>query len=286
QQPRRDFGNNVPMSTRHMLINYVPGEECRIAITEDGRLDELYQERASNESHVGNIYKGKVLNVEPSIQAAFIDFGLERNGFLHISDLHPKYFPGDAKEETEQVGLKTPRRDRPPIQKCLRRGQEILVQVLKEGIGTKGPTLTSYLSIPGRFLVMMPDMERMGVSRKVEDEEKRREMRKILDSLNLPEGFGFILRTAGFGETKTELKRDAAYLMRLWKVMDKRIQKVGAPCELYTESDLLIRTVRDILRPSIKAIAVDSESAFDRVSMFLSVVAPRSAPQVLRYKKH
>jgi ribonuclease E len=129
-------------------------------------------------------------------------------------------------------------------------------------------------------------MDRVGVSRKVEDEEKRRAMREILDSLDLPDGFGFILRTAGFGQTKTELKRDAAYLMRLWKVMDKRIKKVGAPCELYRESDLLIRTVRDVLRPSIKAIIVDSESAFERISAFLRVVTPRSAPTVLCYRRH
>src|SRR5690606_3834088 len=114
-------------------------------------------------------------------------------------------FDDDA---TERVGKRTPRRDRPPIQNCLKRGQTLLVQVLKEGIGTKGPTLTSYLSIPGRFLVMMPDMERHGVSRKVEDEEQRREMRKILDELKPPEDFGFIVRTAGIGRTKTELKRD------------------------------------------------------------------------------
>lgn len=266
-----------------MVVNDSPGEECRIAILQDNHLEELYTERVSSATNVGNIYKGRVVNVEPAIQAAFIDYGEGINGFLHISDLHPKYFPGE--ERTERVGKKIPRRDRPPIQEALRRGQEILVQVLKEGLGTKGPTLTSYLSLPGRLLVLMPDMDRVGVSRKVEDEEQRREMRKILDSLKLPDGFGFILRTAGFGETKTELKRDAAYLMRLWKVMDKRIKKIGAPCELYTESDLLIRTVRDILRPTIKAIVVDSESAFERVSMFLSVVAPRSAPQVLRYRK-
>ena len=120
-----------------MLINYVPGEQCRIAIADDGRLEELYQERAQAESHVGNIYKGKVVNIEPSIQAAFIDFGQSRHGFLHISDLHPMYFPGESRETTERVGKKTPRRARPPVQSSLRRGQDILVQVLKEGIGTK-----------------------------------------------------------------------------------------------------------------------------------------------------
>ncbi len=266
-----------------MIVNDSPGEECRIAILHNGHLEELFTERTSTATNVGNIYKGRVVNVEPAIQAAFIDYGEGINGFLHISDLHPKYFPGE--ERTERVGKKIPRRDRPPIQHALKRGQEILVQVLKEGIGTKGPTLTSYLSIAGRLLVLMPDMDRVGVSRKVEDEEQRREMREILDSLDLPDGFGFILRTAGYGKTKTELKRDAAYLMRLWKVMEKRIKSVGAPCELYTESDLLIRTVRDVLRPSIGAVIVDSESAFDRASMFLQVVAPRSTLKVLRYSR-
>ena len=150
------------------------------------------------------------------------------------------------------------------------------VQVLKEGIGTKGPTLTSYLSIPGRLVVMMPEMDRVGVSRKLEDPEKRRAMREILDSVKLPEGFGFILRTAGFDKGKTELTRDVAYLTRLWKVMDKRIKTVGAPCELYGESDLLIRTIRDVLRPSISAIVVDCESAHERALQFLRSAEPTS----------
>src|SRR5580765_1601552 len=144
---------------KEMLVNISEGEECRIALLDNGKLEELYMERKASASHVGNIYKGRVTNVEPSIQAAFIDFGLPVNGFLHISDLHPQYFPGER--EGEQVGRKTPRRDRPPIQRCLRRGQEVIVQITKEGIGTKGPTLTSYISIPGRFLVMMPMMGRM-----------------------------------------------------------------------------------------------------------------------------
>src|SRR5262249_36518782 len=156
---------------REMVINYIPGEECRVAVVDDGKLDEFHAERADAVSHVGNIYVGKVVNVEPAIQAAFVDFGLEANGFLHVSDLHPQYVPGEDDDTTERVGKKTPRRERPPIQECLKRGQEIAVQVLKEGVGTKGPTVTSYLSIPGRFLVMMPKMDRVGVSRKVEDED-------------------------------------------------------------------------------------------------------------------
>lgn len=265
-----------------MVVNDIPDEECRIAILEENRLEELYTERMASATGVGNIYKGRVNNVEPAIQAAFIDYGEGKNGFLHISDLHPRYFPGE--ERTERVGRKIPRRDRPPIQAALRRGDEILVQVIKEGIGTKGPTLSSYLSIPGRLMVMMPHMDNVGVSRKIDDEDKRRKMRDILDSLDLPEGFGFILRTAGFDRTKTELKRDFAYLMRLWKKMEKRIENVAAPCPLYTESDLLIRTIRDVLSNQVDAIVVDSESAYDRTNDFLSIIAPRSAPRVVRYR--
>ena len=213
-----------------MVVNDSPGEECRIAFLKDDHLEELYTERTATATNVGNIYKGRVTNVEAAIQAAFVDYGQGQAGFLHISDLHPRYFPGAKR--TEQVGKKIPRRARPPIQDALKRGDEVLIQVLKEGVGTKGPTLTSYLSIPGRLLVMMPDMDHVGVSRKVEDPDRRREMRDILKGLKLPEGFGFILRTAGFGESKTELNRDVAYLTRLWNVMDKRIKGTGAPCEL------------------------------------------------------
>jgi len=271
------------MPTSEMLVNFVPGEECRIAVVEDGQLEELYQERVSADLHVGNIYKGRVTNVEPSIQAAFIDFGLERNGFLHVSDLHPMYFPGDAASETERVGKKTPRRDRPPIQKCLKRGQSILVQVLKEGISNKGPTLTSYLSIPGRYLVMMPNMERLGVSRKVEDEEQRREMRRILDELDPPDGFGFILRTAGMDRTKTELKRDLAYLQRLWKSIDRRFKRIKVG-EAYTESDLIIRTLRDVFTTDISRVVVDNEDAARRARDFLAIVSPRASSRIVYYR--
>src|SRR5438046_7920206 len=170
--------------SKEMLINVSEGEECRIALVEDGRLEELYMERTSSTSHVGNVYKGRATNAEPSIQAAFIDFGLGRNGFLHISDLMPTYFGGKAEDVKESVGRKMARRDRPPIQKCLRRGDEIIVQIIKEGIGTKGPTLSTYLSIPGRIRVMMPRMSKYGISRKTEDDGERRRLRRSRDSLN------------------------------------------------------------------------------------------------------
>lgn len=279
-----------------MLISYVPGEETRVAVVEHAgegggrngpkmpwRLEEYHAERAGHISRVGNIYHGVVSNVESSIQAAFIDFGFEQHGFLHVTDLHPRYFPGEDDETTEMVGKKTPRRERPPIQRCLRRGDRIEVQVLKDGVGTKGPTLTSYLSIPGRFLVMMPQMDRVGVSRKVEDEDQRREMRAILDQLELPEGFGFILRTAGMDRTKTELKRDLAYLQRLWKDMEARKGDGSKPALLYSESDLLVRALRDLLTPEIEEVIIDHESALKRATGFLKIVAPRAKTRLLHH---
>ena len=268
---------------RVMLINIAEGDECRIAILHQGRLEELFMERASAGSHVGNIYKGRVTNVEPSIQAAFIDFGMPKNGFLHISDLQPQYFP-DGMRQVEEVGRKTPRRERPPIQKCLRRGQEVLVQIIKEGIGTKGPTLTTYISIPGRFLVMLPGMNRLGVSRKIEDEELRRKMRRILDELELPKDMGFILRTAGTDCAKRELQRDLQYLQRLWKVVANRIKNERAPCELYQESDLVIRTVRDVFSADFGKIIVDDEATAEKIRDFISIVMPRGGSLVEVYK--
>ena len=266
-----------------VIVNDVPGDETRIAILEQGKLVQFFSERAATSTNVGSIYKARVVNVEPAIQAAFVDFGEGANGFLHISDLHPKYFPanrGDSEKSVERVGKKVPRRARPLIQDALKRGMEITVQVLKEGLGSKGPTVTSYLSIPGRLLVMMPDMDNVGVSRKVDDEDSRRKMRKILDSLNLPEGFGFILRTAGFDATRTELARDAQYLTRLWSVMAKRMDAVGAPCQLYTEGDILLRTIRDSIDVTVDGIVCDSESSFHRAKAFLEVVSPRTATKV------
>lgn len=265
-----------------MIVNYVPGEDCRIAIVEDGQLEDVFSENTNKVSRVNNIYVGKITNVEASIQAAFVDFGTELNGFLHISDIHPQYFAkGDDK--TERVGKKTPHRDRPPIQDCLKRGQEIIVQVLKEGVGTKGPSLTSYLSIPGRFLVMMPGMDKVGVSRKEEDDDKRKAAKTILNGLDLPEGFGFILRTAGFDRTKTELKRDLAYLNRLWADMEKRRKSGKKPRLLYSESDLLVRTVRDLLSSDMDRVVIDSEAALKRVARFVKIAAPRSHAKLAHY---
>ncbi len=301
---------------QEMLINVSQPEECRIAIAEDGILEELYIERTSQDNYVGNIYKGRVVNIEASIQAAFIDFGVGRNGFLHISDLEPQYFrqggfdpdkPLDfggrprREEREEEVddadedGPRPPRgrrgfrpgarpRVKPPIQDVLRRGDELLVQVIKEGIGTKGPTLSTYISIPGRYLVLMPALGRVGVSRKIEDDEARRKLRDMMLELNPPKGLGFIVRTAGVDRTKKELSRDLAYLLRLWKVIVRRIKKHPAPIGIYEESDMIIRTIRDIFTGEVDSLLIDEPQAFERAKEFLQIVMPRYVNRLHLYE--
>ncbi|RME36998.1 MAG: Rne/Rng family ribonuclease [Planctomycetota bacterium] len=268
---------------REMLINVSVGDECRIAVLDRGRLEELFIERTASQSHVGNIYKGRITNIEPSIQAAFVDFGLPQNGFLHISDVQPQYFP-NHKGGSEEVGKKIPRHSRPPIQKCFRRGQEVIVQVTKEGVGTKGPTLTTYLSIPGRFLVMMPGMNRHGVSRKIEDEEARKKMRQVIRDLDLPSGMGFIVRTAGVDRTKRELQRDLHYLTRLWKAVVERIKSQPSPAALYQESDLVTRTLRDVYGTDYTRIVVDDEETARKVREFLRIVMPKTKVNIQLYR--
>jgi len=272
--------------SREMLIN-AENEECRIAVVENGQLEELYTERTSAASHVGNIYKGRITNVERSIQAAFVDFGLPKHGFLHISDLHLQYLSGkkkDGDEAHELVGRKRSRRERPLIQNCLRRGQDVIVQVIKEGLGTKGPTLTTYLSLPGRFLVMMPSMQRTGISRKIENEEDRRQVRAILEELAPPKNYGFIVRTAGLGRGKRDLRADLNYLLRLWQAVSNRAKSEQAPCELYRESDLVIRTIRDVFSSDIANIVTDNAEVANRAREFLQAAMPRSLRKVKLYE--
>ena len=175
-------------------------------------------------------------------------------------------------------------RVKPPIQEILRRGDEVLVQVIKEGIGTKGPTLSTYISIPGRYLVLMPALGRVGVSRKIEDDEIRRKLRDVMLELNPPKGLGFIIRTAGIDRTKKELSRDLAYLLRLWKVIVRRIKKYPAPIGIYEESDMIIRTIRDIFTGDVDAIYIDEPAAYERAKEFLQIVMPRYVNRLQLYE--
>lgn len=317
---------------KEMLINVQQTEECRIGIVEDGVLEELYIERASQDNYVGNIYKGRIVNLEPSIQAAFVDFGVGRNGFLHISDVESQYFrqggfdpndpdsfggappgpdmdvgedgPGADEDDIDEEGSRPQRRGggrgqgggrrgprfggrprvKPPIQDIFRRGDEVLVQVIKEGIGAKGPTLSTYISIPGRYLVLMPALGRVGVSRKIEDEDVRRKLRSTMLELNPPKGLGFIVRTAGQDRTRKDLSRDLAYLLRLWKAIVRRLKNTPGPCTIYEESDMIIRTIRDIFTADIDAIYIDEPVAFERSKEFLNLVMPRHVNRLHHYE--
>src|SRR5690606_1934844 len=173
---------------------------------------------------------------------------------------------------------------KPPIQDIFRRGDEVLVQVIKESIGTKGPTLSTYISIPGRYLVLMPGLNRVGVSRKIADEAQRRKLRQIMHELNPPKGLGFIVRTAGLDRSKRDLARDLAYLLRLWKVILKRIKKARTPAPIYQESDMIIRTIRDIFNSEIDTIWIDEPAAFERAREFLNVVMPRFVDRLKLYE--
>jgi len=268
---------------REMLINVAESEECRVAVIEDGSLEELYVERASLSSHVGNIYKGKVANIESGIQAAFIDFGIGKNGFLHVSDLHPRYFAKADSKHAEHIGRRKSLKERPPIQDCLRKGQGIVVQVTKEGLKTKGATLSTYLALPGKYLVMMPWMRKHGVSHKIEDEDERKRLRQILDDSNPPKGQGFIIRTAGQGCSKRDIQNDLRYLGRLWRTIEKRIENEKTPRELYQESDLVIRAMRDVFNSKISNIVCDSESVVRKIREFFSLAAPRLKRRVTYY---
>ena len=268
---------------REMLINWLQSEECRVAVVEGGRLEELYLERASLGSHVGNIYKGKVVNVEAAIQAAFIDLGTGRNGFLHISDLHPRYFSGASGRHIESIGRRKSLRERLPIENCLRKGRELVVQVTKEGVKTKGPTLSTYLALPGKYLVMMPWMRKHGVSHKIEDEDERERLRQILEQSNPPKGQGFIIRTAGQGCSKKDIQNDLRYLGRLWGAIKRRIETEKAPGELYQESNLVIRTLRDVFNSKISKIICDSENVVRKIRDFLHIASPRLKRSVVYY---
>ena len=266
---------------RRMLMNVSEPEETRIAVLEDGTMQELYIERASAGSQVGNVFKAKVLNVEPSIQAAFVDLGKERNGFLHVSDIMPGLLGRLMPEEPVDMRRKVETN----IHKLIKRGQEVLVQTTKDGIGAKGPSVTTYLSLPGRYLVMMPGVKHNGVSRKIADEEERNRLKKILMELELPPGAGFIVRTAGEGRSKRELQNDLRYVNRLWSTLEQQISSASSPACVYQESDLITRAIRDFFTNDIDEIIIDSEEGYRRAKGAMKIVSPGYQKRVLLYEE-
>ena len=270
---------------KRIYINADDPEEIRIAMTVDGRLEEIYIERASAETYLGNIYKGVVTNIEPSIGAAFVDFGGDRNGFLHASDILPQYRANNPAITDEDLRDDKGKNEKRNIQEYVTKGQEVLVQVTKDGIGKKGPTLTTYLSIPGRYLVLMPSLTRSGVSKKIEDREERNRLKQVLERIDPPPGMGYIIRTAGVGRSEDELSKDLDYLLKLWNTIVKRVRADRAPADVYQESDIVIRTIRDVLTPDVAEVLIDAEPVYKKAKEFLHALLSESEERVKLYQE-
>ncbi len=264
---------------KKLLINAVDPEEYRVALIEDGILEEFYIETTAKEQIRSNIYKGVVAHIEPALQAAFVDYGGEKNGFLQADEIHPEYHLESAEPSDSH------KHGRIPIQKMIRRGQEILVQVTKEESGTKGVALTTYISLPGSFLVLTPGQPGVGISRKIEDEAERDRLKAILAQFKVPEEIGTIVRTAGAGKKKQELAKNLESLLKLWGEIRERAMKQPAPSLVYKEMDLAIRTIRDLFTPDIQEILIDNKDIYKQVRDFLAIIDPRQVNHVKLYKE-
>jgi ribonuclease G len=259
--------------------------ETRVAVTEDGKLEEFNIERTTEERLVGSIFKGKVRNLEDGLKAAFVDIGFEKNAFLHYWDIVPNQFDSGV-EIVEREGAK--RRDRPKItQRDIPRlyspGADIIVQVTKGPIGTKGPRVTTNLVLPGRFLVLLPNSDQSGISRKIENPEERKRLKKILRELHIPDGMGVIMRTAGEGQQLRYFVRDLAFLVEEWNQIQERIKKQPMATCVFQEPDLIERTVRDFLTEDVERIVVDNQKAHDRMRDIIQKISKRSANKIKLY---
>jgi len=258
---------------KRLLINATQPEELRVAIVDGQRLYDLDIESPSLEQKKANIYKGKVTRVEPSLEAAFIDYGSERHGFLPFKEIARSYFDTEGLKE----GM------RPGIKDVIREGQELLVQVDKEERGNKGAALTTFISLAGRYLVLMPNNPRAGgVSRRIEGDD-RQEIRQIMSSLDIPEGMGLIVRTAGVGRSQEELQWDLDYLLQLWEAIRHAGAESRAPLLVHQESNVIIRALRDYLRPDIGEILVDHEPVYEQAREFMQSVMPQNVHRLKRY---
>jgi ribonuclease E len=269
---------STPISKK-MLINVMHPEETRVAIVHDGRLMELNIEISGKEQIKGNIYKGVVLRVEPGLQAAFIDIGRAKPGFLQIGELHPDYWEWRDDIPEEQ------RKRRPRIQEVLRRGQELVVQIEKDERDNKGSALTSYLSLPGRYMVIMPGSDSTGISRKVEQEGARKKLKEIVAGMNIPEGTGYIIRTEAVGRAPEELHKDFANLTELYESIKQKATEIKGAGEIYRDSGLIIRTIRDYFSDDIDEVLVDSKDAYREAKEFFRDTMPACEKRVKLHKE-
>ena len=271
-----------PLSNKEIIINAEP-LETRVAVMENNQLEELSVERTTEERLVGSIFKGRIKNLENGLKAAFVDIGGEKNGFLHYWDIMPAALDSSIEavdrggKRREQPKQRITQRDIPNLYPS---GSEIVVQVTKGPIGTKGPRLTTSISLPGRYLVLMPFSDQSGISRKIEDDRERQRLRKIVRSLSIPEGMGVIIRTVGEGQKQRYFVRDLHLLLTAWRQVEENIKSKPAPSCVYQEPDLIERTVRDFLTEDISKIVVDSEKQADRIREMIGQISRRSRNKV------
>jgi len=253
-----------------ILINAVDQDECRIAKVKKEKLEEFHIETASKAITRSNIYKATITRVEPSLQAVFVDYGAERHGFLQKHEIHSDYFIDNASGDRS-------------LKKIVRRGQELVVQIIKDPIMHKGAMLSTFISLPGRHTVLMPGSKNIGISRKIENEKERKRLKEIIEK-QLPEDFGLILRTAGEGCTTALIAKDIRYLLRLWKNIKKKGIAGKAPLLLYKDRNLAVRSIRDYFTPEINEILIDDPSVYRDVKNFLNIISPKHVKIVKLYK--
>ena len=258
---------------KRMLINATQQEELRVALVDGQKLYDLDIETPSREQKKSNVYKGRVTRIEPGLEAAFVDYGADRHGFLPFKEINRSYFDAHAAEG-----------GRPSIREAIREGQEIMVQVEKEERGNKGAALTTFISLAGRYLVLMPNNPRAGgVSRRIEGED-RQEIREVMSSLDIPDGMGLIVRTAGVGRSQEELQWDMDYLLHLWKAIETASTQKKAPFLIYQESNIIIRALRDYLRADIGEILVDNSTVHRQAQDFMQQVMPQNLNKLKLYQ--
>ena len=259
--------------------------ETRVAVLEEGKLEEFNIERTTEERLVGSIFKGRVRNLEDGLKAAFVDIGFEKNAFLHYWDIVPNQFDSGVEiVEREVRRPQKPKITQKDIPRLYPPGSEIIVQVTKGPIGTKGPRVTTNLVLPGRYLVLLPNSDQSGISRKIENQEERKRLKKILRELHIPDGMGVIMRTAGEGQRKPYFIRDLALLLEEWNEVSEKIKKQPMATCVFQEPDLIERTVRDFLTEDVERVVVDNQKAYDRMNaMMLKIKARWSAHKVKLY---
>ena len=257
--------------TKKILINALDPDEHRIAAIKDNKLEQFHIETTAIQVTQGNIYKGVVTRVEQSLQAVFVDYGAQKNGFLQKNEIHKDYFQDVTSNSKALFNL-------------IKKGQELIVQVTKDPISMKGAMLTTFISLPGRLSVLMPGNNTRGVSRKISDEDERKRLVNIVKTMKFDDGFGMIVRTAGRNATKTMFNADLRYLMRVWKNIDEKAIKNNAPSLLYKEQTLAVRSLRDYFTSDVKEILIDNPDVFKEVKDFIMVIAPKQNKIVRLFK--